>query len=474
MNVRVTRTSFRTNTVQTRLPFKFGVQVLQSVQLAELSLEVEGPDGRRSMGRAGDLLVPKWFEKNPDRTSEEDAAALAESVEAAASIATLLGSSAGPHPVFELWSVIHAEQVGACDHRNSDALVRGFGVAMVERALIDATTRLAGCSFNHALRSGMLGFNPRRLVGEASGWTPDRLPDPARSIEVRHTVGMLDPLTIGEIPAGERVHDGLPQSLDEDIDAYGVRCFKIKVCGDPEIDRERLRDVARVTAAHVGPDARFTLDGNEQCHDLDGFAGMLETLAGDREAGPLVERLELIEQPLPRRETFEPEANTALDRLSRIAPVIIDEADTDGDAFRRAIELGYAGTSIKACKGVFRAVANRALIDVRRDAGATHLFQSAEDLTNLGSIPLQQDLALQATLGMDNVERNGHHYFRGLDHLPEATRSELVDALPGLYIQEGALVRVRIKSGRLDLDGVIDGTGLGGHLGSMLETGQQA
>ena len=467
MQVRVVETSFRTRSVQTRLPFKFGMQVLQSVRLAELAVLVENPNGERMTGRASDLLVPKWFEKNPDTTSEEDATALAESVEAAASIATLLGSTAGAHPVFELWSVIHAEQVGACDHRNSDALVRGFGVAMVERALIDATTRLAGCSFNTALRSGMLGFNPRRLVGEAAGWSPDRLPDPPTSIEVRHTIGMLDPLTAGDIQPGERIHDGLPQSLEEDIDAYGVRCFKIKVCGDEDADRERLRDIARVSSAHVGPDARFTLDGNEQCRDLEAFAGMLETLAADPEVGPLVERLELIEQPLPRRETFDPEANTALDRLARIAPVIIDEADTDGDAFRRAIELGYAGTSIKACKGVFRAIANRALIDVRRDAGATHLFQSAEDLTNLGSIPLQQDLALQATLGMDNAERNGHHYFRGLDHLPETTRHELATALPELYVEDGSTTRLRIDSGRLNLTGVVDGVGLGGHLGSF-------
>ena len=377
------------------------------------------------------------------------------------------GTAAGAHPVFELWSVIHAEQVGARTHRDSDALVRGFGVALTERALIDATCRAAGCSFNHALRSGLLGFHPRRLVGEATGWTPDRLPDPPTTIEVRHTVGMLDPLSDTEIPAGEGIDDGLPQSLEEDIRRYGLRWFKIKVCGDRARDTERLRDVAKVIERESVSEARFTLDGNEQCRDLDAFAGMLEDLQGDPVAGDLVERITLIEQPLPRWETFETDANVALGRLSRIAPVIIDEADTDGEAFRRAIELGYAGTSIKACKGVFRAVANRALIDVRRDQGDDTLFQSAEDLTNLGSIPLQQDLALQATLGMDNVERNGHHYFRGLDHLPARTGDRLVDELPELYVRSGDLTSLRVEDGRLDLKGVIDGVGFGGPLGSF-------
>ncbi len=470
MKIRVVETRFAERSLQTRLPFKFGVQVLETVRLAELEVVVEATDGRRATGRASDLLVPKWFEKNPASTPEQDASDLADSIKAAASIACALGDTAGAHPVFELWSVIHSERVGARDHHHADALVRGFGVAMVERGMIDATARLVGCSFNQALREGLYGFNPRRLVGEASDWTPDRLPDPPRTIDLRHTVGMLDPLSVSEIPPDQRVVDGLPQSLEEDIEAYGLSWFKVKVCGDPAQDIARLRDVGKIVADRVGANARFTLDGNEQCTDLEGFAGMLEDLRSDPDAGPLIERLALIEQPLPRRETFDPGANAALPRLAALAPVIIDEADTDADAFRRAIALGYAGTSIKSCKGVFRAIANRALIDVRRAAGEHHLFQSAEDLTTLGSIPLQQDLALQATLGMTHVERNGHHYFRGLDHLPTSTAEWLAEALPGLYCQDDGFTRLRIDDGALNLDGVIDGTGLGGPLGSFLHS----
>ena len=468
MQIRVVETRFAERSLQTRLPFKFGVQVLESERLAELEVVVETADGKRATGRASDLLVPKWFEKNPESTPEQDASDLADSIKAAASIACALGDAAGAHPVFELWSVIHSERVGARDHHHADALVRGFGVAMVERGMIDAAARLAGCSFNQALREGLYGFNPRRLVGEASGWTADRLPDPSRTIDVRHTVGMLDPLSVAEIPPDQRIDDGLPQSLEEDINAYGLRWFKVKVCGDPDQDAARLRDIGRVVASRVPGDARFTLDGNEQCTDLDGFAGMLEDLRSDPDAGPLIERLVLIEQPLPRRETFDPGANAALPRLAALAPVIIDEADTDADAFRRAIALGYAGTSIKSCKGIFRAIANRALIDVRRGEGVQHLFQSAEDLTTLGSIPLQQDLALQATLGMTHVERNGHHYFRGLDHLPDLVATELAEALPALYRRDGDLTRLRIEDGALSLEGVIDGTGLGGPLGCFL------
>ncbi|MFB0985221.1 MAG: hypothetical protein QMB94_02910, partial [Phycisphaerales bacterium] len=123
---------------------------------------------------------------------------------------------------------------------------------------------------------------------------------------------------------------------------------------------------------------------------------------------------------------------------------------------------------VKACKGVFRAIANRGLLEHRRAAGAVGLFQSGEDLTNLGSIPLQQDLCLQAQLGVADVERNGHHYFRGLDHLAPKTSLRLSRELPHLYARDSeGRVRLRIEGGRLRLDGLVDGTGFGGPLGSL-------
>ncbi len=457
--------------VRTRLPFKFGVQVLREVPLSELEITVETPDGTRGVGRAGDLLVPKWFEKNPDTTPEDDSAALAASVEAAVVLGRELTAAAGPHPVFDIAEIARIERVGRRTHTDADVLVKGFGVAMLERAMIDAACRLAGVSFHAAITAtgsnDLLAFSPKRVVPEVGDWSPASLPAPAPSIAVRHTVGMLDPLTVAEIPEGERVTDGLPQSLEEDIAAYGLTRFKVKIGGDLDANRDRLRAVARVVLDRVGDAARFTLDGNEQCTDLDGLAGLLEDLARDPATEPFVARLELVEQPLPRRDTFESSNRPAIERLSRIAPVIIDEADTDRDAFRRAIDVGYAGVSVKACKGVFRAIANRGLVETRATPSGVKPFQSGEDLTNLGSIPLQQDLCLQATLGVRDVERNGHHYFRGLDHLPSSVANDLVASLPSLYERDGDLRRLKITDGTLDLTGLVDAPGFGGHLGSM-------
>ena len=458
----------RQQLVQTRLPFKFGVQVLRKVALAELHITVATADGSRVIGRSSDLLVPKWFEKNPETTPEADSAALAKSVETAVAMAEIVTRTAGPHPIFDIAEIARIELVGSRNHSDADVLVRGFGVAMLERALIDAACRLAGLSFDAALRQDLFGFSASRLIPEVGDWSPSSLPAPATSMAVRHTVGMLDPLTMGEIRADERIDDGLPQALEEDIVVYGLQRFKVKIGGDHSANEARLRAVAAVVGHAVGPEAIFTLDGNEQCVDLEGLAGLLEDLQRDPATSPMIERLALIEQPLPRHETFEESQRPGLARLSRIAPVIIDEADTDRDAFRRAIDLGYAGVSVKACKGVFRAIANRGLLEHRRAAGAVGLFQSGEDLTNLGSIPLQQDLCLQAQLGVADVERNGHHYFRGLDHLAPETSLRLSRELPHLYARDSeGRVRLRIEGGRLRLDELVDGTGFGGPLGSL-------
>ena len=74
---------------------------------------------------------------------------------------------------------------------------------------------------------------------------------------------------------------------------------------------------------------------------------------------------------------------------------------------------------------------------------------SAEDLTTQAGLAVQQDLALVALLGLGHVERNGHHYVRGLAALPPTEQAAFLAAHPDLYVRDGDLVRLRIDAGRL-------------------------
>jgi hypothetical protein len=257
-------------------------------------------------------------------------------------------------------------------------------------------------------------------------------------------VGLLDPLDRDEVDPAHDPADGLPCTLVENVATYGLRAFKIKIGGTRQEDLARLLRVARTLRAHAGGEVRITLDGNEQCPDLETLASMLEGLGEDPAGSWLVERLVAIEQPLVRDRTFDAEPNRGIERLSRLAPVLIDEADADLDAFPRAAALGYRGVSVKNCKGVFRA-----LINFGRCRRNAKLFQTAEDLTNLPVVALQQDLATVTTLGLAHVERNGHHYFRGLDHLGRGAAEAALAAHPDLYERREGTVALRIEQGRL-------------------------
>ena len=131
-----------------------------------------------------------------------------------------------------------------------------------------------------------------------------------------------------------------------------------------------------------------------------------------------------------------------------LAPLLIDEADYGVGAYLRALECGYRGVSTKNCKGVFRSLLNRGLVA----EDPQQRFQSAEDLTNLGAIALQQDLATVLALGLPHVERNGHQYFRGLDHLPAAEVRSALEAHPDLYERTRDGARLKITAGNLNLE----------------------
>ena len=456
MNLRPLAVQLALAPCSTRFPFRYGMVTLrQAPQItARVTVELEG---QGSVGFAADLLAPKWFEKDPGKSLEQDFLILAESARAAA--AAWCDQGAGSAPAFDHWWRVYQARVLSVPFEAPDRLVRGFGVALIERAVMDAVCRHASQSFHDALRGDLFGVRPGLVHAELEGWdlAASLTPAPRTRMQLRHTVGLLDPLRADQIPEHLAVDDGLPVSLDEDIERYGLEVFKVKVAGSDDVARERLLAVAEVVREKTGDAARFTLDGNEQIEDLSDFHEMLEGVGNTGDGDWFLERLLWIEQPLYRAHSFDPEACAPLRGLSEIAPVILDEADAGTEAFPRAIELGYRGVSVKNCKGVFRALLNRGLTEVRDG----DLFQTAEDLTNLGVFALQQDLATVASLGMEHVERNGHHYFLGLGHLPEAERVAALEAHPDLYCAEGDLVRVDVRDGALNLTSVVSAHGYG-------------
>ncbi len=449
---------------RTRLPFRFGIHTLTAAPYATAVVEVECRDGsetQRVRGAASDLLVPKWFEKNPKLTPEQDSANLAASAEAAFAIGRELTADS----VFGLWHSLYQLRVASQPRDQADLLVRGFGVALLERAMMDAVCRLRGVSFHQALKQDLFGFRPGAVHDELAEWNlaADLPAQPLHQIQLRHTVGLLDALSHADFhgdhdsadaPTADPA-DGFPTTLEDDVRAYGLQWFKIKVAGRGQADVDRMLGIAEVLQSCGVQQPRFTLDGNEQFTDMAQLADMLTQVQQNPLGAEFLRGLAFIEQPLSRDHTFDPQRNAAIADVKKFAPLIIDEADFGTWAFPDAINLGYDGISIKACKGVFRALLNRGICATRNasaDADSSPLFQSGEDLTNLPVRALQQDLCLMASLGIEHVERNGHHYFRGLDHLPATEAEQIQLAHPDLYRREQNTTALSINNGWLNVE----------------------
>ncbi len=430
------------------MPFRYGIVTVRAAPIATLEVTVETERGERATGYAADFLAYRWFDKRLEKSIVDNVADLLRAIECG--VAAYQGASR-PETAFELWWRCLAELQRQGPLLDLNDLTQSFGASMPERAVIDALGRLFNCPVAELLAANALGIELARLDPELSGMEiRDILPNrPLDSLWVRHTVGLVDPITRADLPRGGAIEDGLPETLEEYLQIDGLRYLKVKVSGQLEDDLDRLGAIAALLAKHALPCA-VTLDGNEQYHELEAFAELMERLHTTPSMEPLDEAILFIEQPFERSVALAPETTPLLRRIGRRKPVIIDEADGTLDAFRVAVSLGYRGVSHKNCKGITKSLLNLARVFRRNsELDAERYFLSAEDLTTLPVVPLQSDLAMVALLGIPHVERNGHHYFFGLDHLPREEQTAALAHHSDLYESFGRSAVLRIRQGAL-------------------------
>lgn len=458
ISLKETQLGLRNST--TRLPFRYGKACLTRCPQAVLRAVIE-VDGKLQAGYSGDCLPPSWFDKSPDK----DFAQQIDDMLAVIAMAERVYAQElnNPTQFFPAWLPAQQQVHTQCQELALTPLLASFGSSMLERAIIDAMCRAARISFAQAARENLLAISGGDVHAALAGLNPiDWLPgQPRRSIFVRHTIGLADPLTAGEIPAEERLDDGFPQALEEYVQRTGLRYFKVKVCNRLDHDLERLKQIVGIVERHRGADYGATLDGNEQYANAGDFDGLVSAIHSEPALATFWKNVLVIEQPLERKIALNADHTQGIRDLSRTKPVIIDESDGSLDAYKRAIELGYRGVSSKNCKGAMKSLLNAGLTWLQNERGArSDYVMTGEDLCSVGIIPMQADLCLGATLGLEHVERNGHHYHPGLSYLTSEQQSAALAAHSDLYAQQNGIVAPQLADGQLQI-GSLQCTGFG-------------
>jgi hypothetical protein len=400
-------------------PFRFGaVTVNEAPQLfVHATIEV---GGRRSTGAAAELMVPKWFNKDPDLSADDTVDQLRQSAKIARNL--YLGRNA-PDTAFGLHAACNAAQLAHCGNAGIPALAANFGAAEIDKAILDALLRWQQTDFFTGMSNNVAGLDARLTPDLDETAISDFLKDRKISprIAVRYTIGIVDTL----------------DSVREARSKY--RFFKIKLCGDFQKDHVRLTEIATL----LGDSGyQATLDANEQYQSVADLGALVKTLYADEAITPLSLRLLYIEQPFARENTWKFD----LGPLATKTAFIIDEADDSYDAFPRARALGYRGVSTKSCKGIYKSLINGARAALWMKAGGD-FFISAEDLTCQPGLAIQQDSALVAFHGLDHAERNGHHYVSGFANTPAREAESFLAGHPDFYEKSNGIIQLAVHEG---------------------------
>ncbi|ALG74388.1 hypothetical protein VY88_19955 [Azospirillum thiophilum] len=400
-------------------PFRFGAVTVEAAPQSFVRALVALEGQREAWGAAAEMMMPKWFDKRPDRSPADTVDGLRRSLIEArdaylsdSRLDTAFGHHAAFSPTLE------------------PKLAAAFGPAQIDKAVLDGLLRVLGLNAFQGLGANAAGLDAR-LAPDLAGFGLDGFLNglsPLPAVELRHTVGLLD------------AADALPALLEHSA----LRWFKIKLGGDVDADIGRLCELAAVLEV-AAPGYRATLDGNEQYRDAGHVAELLDRMDAAPELAGFRRALAYLEQPIAREAALARPLGAVAERV----PVIIDESDDGYDAFPRARAMGYRGVSSKSCKGLYKAILNRA----RCAAWGPPHFISAEDLTCQAGLSVQQDTALVAFLGIPHAERNGHQYGGGF--AGEAEGAAFLAAHPGFYTRDtdsdgGGTVRLATGSGRLE------------------------
>ncbi len=427
-----------------RAPLKFGGRVVENCILINVDVTVEDQQGNHEVGTGSMPLgnVWAWSTELPGETTER---AMKDFAEKVTDLASQIPHYAHPlELMFDLTTEYsHLAKTIAVQCGIEEAfpeLAQLVAASPIDAAVHDAYGRLHNLNSYDTLSSEFMNDDlSDYLDDQFHGEYLDQytLREPKERMPLYHLIGALDPLTQDDVTDDPK--DGLPVTLDEWIKADGLTHLKIKLAGDNfEWDVER---VARIEAAAVEAQAEqgctewfYSLDFNEKCESANYVLDFLRKIQAD--TPDAYDRIQYIEQPTSRDLKAHPEIK--LHEVSKLKPVVVDEALVNYESLLLAREQGYTGVALKACKGQSESLCLAAA------AQKFGMFLCVQDLTCPGFSFLHSASLAARIPTIAAIEGNGRQYCPG-------PNKKWANRLPSMFdITDGTVGT-----------GVLNGIGLG-------------
>jgi L-alanine-DL-glutamate epimerase-like enolase superfamily enzyme len=436
--------------VTTRVPLKFGTEVLTSVTCARACVTVKGADGRSAQGWGETPLSVQWVWPSSLGYDERHEAlkqftmrlAAAWTDQARSGHAFEIGAAFIEHDLHSELDAFNAER----DGEPMPHLAALVCCSLLDIATHDAYGVLNDRPIYETYNSQFMNHDLSEWLTAAAGadvsfdelYPGDFLIDPPGVMPAWHLVGGKDLLEQDECD-GSEPDDGYPVVLRDWIERDGLKCLKIKLRGnDADWDYDRLTKIGRISI-ELGVDW-LTTDFNCTVTDPAYVNDILDRLVLEH---PRIYGMILyVEQPFP----YDLEANRIdVHSVSARKPLFMDESAHDWHLVRLGRSLGWTGVALKTCKTQTGALLSLCW------AKAHGMTLMVQDLTNpmLAQIPHVQLAAHAGTIM--GVETNGMQFY------PEASNAEAA-VHPGLY---------RRRDGQLDRSTLV-GAGFGYRLDEVV------
>ncbi len=430
-----------------RTPMKFGGRVVDAVTVLTATCDAELRSGKRAQDNLAGIgsmtMGVAWAWPHPTFNDQFKLTVLLELAQRLA--ACLNQDRPAGHPLEICESIVAIRSKVAAEVATQFQLAEPIpplavllAASPIEAALFDAQGKALGVSSYALLGREHVAGDLSHALGPAyrGRYLQDYIASkPADSMPLYHLVGALDPLDINDIQTP--VHDGLPESLGDWINRDGLTHLKIKLAGDAfQWDVDRVLAVHRVATevGKLGHPWAYSLDFNERCQSAEYVLQLIDEISG--RSPDAFAAIQYIEQPTHRDLAKHPE--NVMQEVAKRVPVVIDESLVDLASLRLAVEQGYSGLALKACKGHSEALLMAA---VAKQEG---LYLCVQDLTCVGASLLHSASLAAHIPGVAAIESNGRQYC-------PAGNAAWLESYPGMF---------EVRGGRLPT-GCLEGPGLG-------------